>query len=556
MKVFPFILLLGSVVASQGQYVTDEYTATTNEVNDGLNQTKPLTPFNFANSKWAVGGGGGGVTPTQLTSATNSVWGATTNLVNASGVGITNDINTTSNALLSQATTIAVTAINGNTNGYQTAAQVALASVSHASSATYANSAGQATTAPDGNVIASLNQATNITKAIVSTNVPLNAISAQFAGTTTGSLIGTNPTNVVFLNSTNWLKADGTANLFNGNLTVSSFGGGGGLMVIGNGSGSDVHIHSADVLAVDATSGVAVNQICGYDDKAEYAQSLNNGTFFFGDVSAAYSTQTLGFYPDGKVGIGLNIYEGEGYISLLLSDNNNAASFPGNVTNNGNIYLVGGASINGNGFGLTNIPIAGLTTNGLSVAPTNGQVLTANGNGSFSFSNAPSGGGGSISAATNFTWVVSTPTNYVLATNNAVQVQHPNLSLTVAAGTYRLSGTLNFYDGSSGSPGPSCQIRWQPGVTNCAGSVAVLNANAGQAPNLHFDFMGSYASATSVTNTSSFGIHNANNFIMQYAYTFTATNTTTISIVMGQTDGNSPYYCTNTAGSTMVINQP
>jgi len=47
------VLLAVSVVAARGQYVTDQYTATTNEVNDGLNQTKPLTSYNFANSKWA-----------------------------------------------------------------------------------------------------------------------------------------------------------------------------------------------------------------------------------------------------------------------------------------------------------------------------------------------------------------------------------------------------------------------------------------------------------------------------------------------------------------------
>ena len=57
------LLLLVGVVTGYSQYVTDPYTATINEVNDGLNQTKPLTPWNFSQSKWA----GGGFNPNAVT---------------------------------------------------------------------------------------------------------------------------------------------------------------------------------------------------------------------------------------------------------------------------------------------------------------------------------------------------------------------------------------------------------------------------------------------------------------------------------------------------------
>ena len=54
------IALLCSI--GRSQFVTDTFTATTNEVNDGLNQTKPVTPWGL--SHWTGGGTGAGTTYT------------------------------------------------------------------------------------------------------------------------------------------------------------------------------------------------------------------------------------------------------------------------------------------------------------------------------------------------------------------------------------------------------------------------------------------------------------------------------------------------------------
>jgi len=86
-----FLILLLSVCLVKGQYVTDQYTATTNEVVDGLNQTKPVTPWglNWWFSEFLVdyisahGGGGGGLT--------NGYWFDSTNLP-INGIFITNGV--------------------------------------------------------------------------------------------------------------------------------------------------------------------------------------------------------------------------------------------------------------------------------------------------------------------------------------------------------------------------------------------------------------------------------------------------------------------------------
>lgn len=61
MKVFAAIvsLIISSVVVVQAQYLTDMYTATTNETLDGLNETKPVTPFDL-NIWWIVNNPGSG----------------------------------------------------------------------------------------------------------------------------------------------------------------------------------------------------------------------------------------------------------------------------------------------------------------------------------------------------------------------------------------------------------------------------------------------------------------------------------------------------------------
>ena len=56
MKAISTVLLLSCCVV-RAQYVTDAYTATTNEVHDGLNQTKPVTPYSIQFSPFLGSGG-------------------------------------------------------------------------------------------------------------------------------------------------------------------------------------------------------------------------------------------------------------------------------------------------------------------------------------------------------------------------------------------------------------------------------------------------------------------------------------------------------------------
>ena len=57
MKTIFIVLSLLVVVSARSQYVTDVFTATTNEVADGLNQTKPVTPWGLKQSG-VLGSGG------------------------------------------------------------------------------------------------------------------------------------------------------------------------------------------------------------------------------------------------------------------------------------------------------------------------------------------------------------------------------------------------------------------------------------------------------------------------------------------------------------------
>ena len=80
MKRIALILVLSVVVSARAQYVMDTYSATTNEVIDGLNETKALTPFNHQVWWNVVGipyvlshGGGGGPLPSYvITNSQNS----------------------------------------------------------------------------------------------------------------------------------------------------------------------------------------------------------------------------------------------------------------------------------------------------------------------------------------------------------------------------------------------------------------------------------------------------------------------------------------------------
>ena len=65
--------VLFSASVCHGQYITDYYTATTNEVSDGLNQTKPVTPWSLKAS--GVLGSGGTVTQTTTVNIEDSRFG-------------------------------------------------------------------------------------------------------------------------------------------------------------------------------------------------------------------------------------------------------------------------------------------------------------------------------------------------------------------------------------------------------------------------------------------------------------------------------------------------
>jgi len=82
-------LLLVCALAAEGQYNTDGYTATTNEVLDGLNQTKPVTSFTLAIWSLTHGGGGGNTNNAHSASfagvATNAYSANTASNLNAYG---------------------------------------------------------------------------------------------------------------------------------------------------------------------------------------------------------------------------------------------------------------------------------------------------------------------------------------------------------------------------------------------------------------------------------------------------------------------------------------
>ena len=91
-----FLTMLGlslAALAARGQYATDPYTATPQQVSDGLNETKPVTPYSLAQSG-VLGQGGGSITNLPAYVVTNNQ-----NSVTLGNVTVTNAYNLNNPAL-------------------------------------------------------------------------------------------------------------------------------------------------------------------------------------------------------------------------------------------------------------------------------------------------------------------------------------------------------------------------------------------------------------------------------------------------------------------------
>lgn len=171
MKRLTIILALLCANFAFAQYQTDVFTATTNEVADGLNQTKPVTPWSLQHSGISLGGSGGNAT-NALANGPGGIRDGSlaTNLQGSALVGpITN--NTTGNAATA---TLATTA--ANLSGNIPSSQVTGSFASNQITSINGNQV-------QGNVAGAVN-ATNVTGSVNATQitgiVPSPSLNGQF----------------------------------------------------------------------------------------------------------------------------------------------------------------------------------------------------------------------------------------------------------------------------------------------------------------------------------------------------------------------------------------